>query len=183
MKKTIVTAAITGGVHTPSMSPHLPITPTEIADEAVRAWKAGAAIAHVHVRTPDTGRPSADLGLYADVLARIQDRADIIVCITTGGGLGQSIEERVRPIKRFSPELASLNAGSLNFALFQTLDSYTDFHFDWERQYLASTEDFIFPNTFRTLREFSTIFEAEGTKPEFEIYDLGMINNLAFFAK
>jgi uncharacterized protein (DUF849 family) len=129
MKKTIVTAAITGGVHTPSMSPHLPITPTEIADEAVRAWKAGASVAHVHVRDPETGRPSADLGLYAEVLGRIQDRSDMIVCITTGGGLGQTVEQRVAPVRRFSPELASLKAGSFNFALFQALDSYTDFQF------------------------------------------------------
>jgi 3,5-dioxohexanoate:acetyl-CoA acetone transferase len=180
MKKTIVTAAITGGVHTPSMSQHLPITPTEIADEAVRAGKAGAAVAHVHVRDPETGRPSADLGLYAEVLTRIKDRSDMIVCITTGGGLGQTVEQRVAPVIRFSPELASLNAGSLNFALFHALDSYSDFQFDWERQYLAATEEMIFPNTFRTLREFGAIFDAQGTKPEFEIYDVGMLNNLAF---
>ncbi|MCP4109405.1 MAG: 3-keto-5-aminohexanoate cleavage protein [Desulfobacteraceae bacterium] len=180
MSKAIITAAITGGVHTPSMSPHLPITPDEIADEAVRAGEAGAAVAHIHVRDPKTGMPSSDSGLFGEVLSKIKSRSDIVICITTGGSMGQTTEQRVSAVKTYSPELASLNAGSLNFALFHALDSYKEFKYEWESQYLGMTENFIFPNTFGTLREFCQFFNEEETKPEFEIYDSGMINNLAF---
>ncbi len=180
MSKSIITAAITGGIHTPGMSPYLPITPDQIADEAVRAGEAGAAVAHIHVRDPETGLPSADSGLFGEVLSKIKSRSDIVICITTGGGLGQTTEQRVSAVKTYSPELASLNAGSLNFALFHALDTYKEFKHDWEPQFLAMTEDFIFPNTFKTLREFCQFFNEEETRPEFEIYDSGMINNLAF---
>lgn len=180
MTKAIITAAITGGIHTPGMSPYLPITPDEIADEAIRAYEAGAAVAHIHVRDPKTGLPSADSGLFGEVLSKIRSRSEIIVCITTGGSMGQTTEQRVSAVRTYSPELASLNAGSLNFALFHALDTYKDFKFDWEAQYLAMTEDFIFPNTFKTLREFCHFFNEEDTRPEFEIYDAGMISNLAF---
>lgn len=180
MRKAIVTAAITGSIHTPAMSPYLPITPDQIADEAVRAYEAGAAVVHIHVRDPETGRPSADLNLFKEVVSNIKSRSNAVICITTGGGFGQTTEERVAAVKTYAPELASLNAGSVNFALFHALDVYKEFKFDWEPQYLAMSEDFIFPNTFKTLREFSTFFAQEGTKPEFEIYDAGMLNNLAF---
>lgn len=180
MRKAIVTAAITGGIHTPGMSPHLPITPKQIAEDALRAHEAGAAVAHVHVRDPQTGRPSADLDLFGEVLSEIKRHSDMIVCLTTGGGLGQPTDQRVAPVKRFGPELASLNAGSINFALFQVLEKNIDFRFDWEEPYLAMTEDLIFPNTFKTLREFASVLQSERIKPEFEIYDAGMLNNLAF---
>ena len=180
MRKAIVTAATTGGIHTPGMSPHLPITPEQIAEDALKAHEAGAAVAHIHVRDPQTGQPSADPDLFGEVLSRIKRHSDMIVCLTTGGGLGQTTEQRVTPVKRFRPELASLNAGSINFALFQVLAKNPSFKFDWEEPYLAMTEDLIFPNTFKTLREFSAVLQSQQVKPEFEIYDAGMLNNLAF---
>jgi len=180
MNKRIITAAITGSIHTPSMSPHLPITPEQIADEAVRACEAGAAVAHIHARNPETGQPSADVNLYREIAAQIKSRCNIILCITTGGGLGMTVEQRVASIPLLKPELASFNFGSLNFALFHALEIYKDFQFDWERGYLAMTEDFILPNTFKTMNEFSRIFQENGTQPEFEVYDVGMLNNVAF---
>lgn len=180
MSKAIITTAITGSIHTPSMSPHLPVTPDQIVAEAIRAREAGAAVVHIHVRDPQTGRPVPDLELFGEVITKIKSKTDVVICITTGGGLGQTTEERVAAVRKYSPELASLNGGSINFALFHALDVYKDFKYDWEQPYLAMTEDFIFPNTFKTLREFSRYFGEEGTKPEFEIYDAGMLNNLAF---
>jgi len=179
-EKAIVTAAITGSIHTPSMSPHLPITPQQIADEAVAAREAGAAVAHIHVRDPRTGQPSADIGLMEEVLVSIKSRCDVVVCITTGGGLGMTAAQRLVPVSTFKPELASFNAGSLNFALFHALDKFKEFRFDWEPKYLAMTEDLIFPNTFKSMRDFTAIFNANGTVPEFEVYDSGMVNNVAF---
>jgi uncharacterized protein (DUF849 family) len=180
MDKFIVTAALTGAIHTPTMSPHLPITPDELAEEARRAYEAGAAVVHVHARDPETGQPSADSALFGEILAKIRNACDAVICTTTGGGFGMTVEQRVAVVKTYSPELASLNAGSLNFALHPLLDKIRDFKHEWEPQYLAMSEDFIFPNTFKTLREFAGFFAGEGTKPEFEIYDVGMINNLAF---
>jgi len=177
--KFIVTAALTGAIHTPTMSPHLPITPDEIVEEARRAGEAGAAVLHIHARNPDTGQPSADIDLFGGILSKVKSKSNIIICTTTGGGLGMTAEQRVSVVKTYSPELASLNAGSLNFGLFQVLDKIKEFKYDWEPQYLDMTEDFIFPNTFKTLREFSRYFSEEGTRPEFEIYDAGMLNNLA----
>ncbi len=179
-EKAIVTAAITGSIHTPSMSPHLPVTPQQIADEAVAAREAGAAVAHIHVRDPRTGQPSADIGLMEEVLVSIKSRCDVVVCITTGGGLGMTAAQRLVPVSTFKPELASFNAGSLNFALFHALDKFKEFRFDWEPKYLAMTEDLIFPNTFKSMRDFTAIFNANGTVPEFEVYDSGMVNNVAF---
>lgn len=180
MAKIIVTAAITGSIHTPTMSPHLPITPEQIADDAVRAYNAGAAVAHVHARDPETGRPSAEVKLYQEVASRVKSRCNMILCITTGGGLGMTAEQRTRSIPILKPELASLNCGSINFALHPTLDKYKDFKFPWEPEFLASTEDFIFPNTFKSLREFARIFQENEVQPELEVYDVGMLNNAAY---
>jgi uncharacterized protein (DUF849 family) len=179
-EKTIITAAITGGVHTPTMSPYLPVTPEQIADNAVAACDAGAAVVHIHARNPETGQPSADLDIIGEIVREIKSRCNVIVCITTGGGLGMTVEQRVAPVSLYRPELASLNGGSMNFALFPMLDKFKEFKHDWEPKYLAMTEDLIFPNTFKSIREFCQIFKTNGTKPEFEIYDAGMINNLAF---
>lgn len=178
--RAILTAAITGSIHTPAMSPYLPITPKQIIDEAFASYEAGAAIAHIHVRDPRTGRPTPDINLIGEVVRGIKDKCNMIVCITTGGGLGMTSEQRLIPVSTFKPELASFNAGSLNFALFHALDRFKEFKFDWEPQYLAMTEDFIFPNTFKSMREFTAIFNEHGTKPEFEVYDSGMVNNVAF---
>ncbi len=178
--KVIVTAAITGAIHTPSMSPYLPIAPEQIVDEAVRAYEAGAAVVHIHVRDPQTGKPSSRIDLFGAVATEIKRRCPVVICMTTGGGLGQAAEERVAVVSKYRPELASCNFGSLNFALFPVLEKVKEFKYEWERQYLEMTEDHIFPNTFRTLREFLAIFAQHGTKPELEVYDLGMINNAAY---
>ena len=178
--KKVITAALTGAIHTPSMSPHLPITPEELIAEAVAAHVAGAAVVHLHVRNPENGMPNADQDLFKQIAVEVKKQCDVILCITTGGALGESVEKRVKVASTLKPELASLNAGSLNFALFHVLDKIKDWKYDWEKQYLGFTEDFIFPNTFKTMREFLEIFNQVGTKPEFEIYDVGMINNLAY---
>lgn len=179
-EKFIVTAALTGAIHTPTMSPHLPITPDELVEEARRASEAGAAVIHIHARNPETGQPSADSNIFGEILAGIKSNCDAVICTTTGGGFGMTVEQRVSVVKTYSPELASLNAGSLNFALFPILDKIKKFKYDWEPQYLGMSEDFIFPNTFKTLHEFTGFFNAEGTRPEFEIYDAGMLSNLEF---
>lgn len=179
-EKTVITAAITGSIHTPTMSPYLPVTPGQIADEAVRAFDAGAAVCHIHARNPETGMPASDVNLYKEIITRIKSRCNMAICITSGGGIGMTAEQRLAAVSAFKPELASFNAGSVNFALFHALDRYKDFKFEWEGKYLAMTEDFIFPNTFKSMREFARIFRENDTKPEFEVYDSGMINNIAF---
>jgi uncharacterized protein (DUF849 family) len=178
--KVIITAAITGSIHTPTMSPYLPITPKEIADEAVRAYEAGAAVCHVHARDPKNGRPSPDLNLFKEIITSIKSRCNIVICITTGGGTGMTVEQRVAPVKFYKPELASFNAGSVNFGLFPLASRYKEWKFEWEKELLAMSEDFIFSNTFKSMREYCAAFNETGTKPEFEIYDAGMVNNVAF---
>lgn len=181
MSKVIITAAITGAIHTPSMSPYLPITPDEIVKEIVRAYEAGAAIAHIHVRNPKTGQPSSELELYKEVVTKIKNKCDIILCFTTGGGKGMSEDQRVAPIPSMKPELATLNFSSMNFAYLPMLDRYKDFKFEWEKPFLESTDEHIFTNTFKMLSAFVRIFEENGTKSEIEIYDVGALNNVAFF--
>jgi len=178
--KAVITAALTGSIHTTSMSEYLPITPRQLADEAVRSYEAGAAVAHLHVRDPETGQPVSDMDLFEEVITEVKSKCDMVICITTGGGLGMTAEQRLIPVSTFKPELASFNAGSVNFALFHVLEKYKDFKFDWEPKYLAMTEDFIFPNTFKSMKAFAEIFNKNETKPEFEVYDSGMINNIAF---
>ncbi|MCX5874124.1 MAG: 3-keto-5-aminohexanoate cleavage protein [Deltaproteobacteria bacterium] len=180
MNKRIITAAITGSIHTPTMSQHLPVTPDQIVDETVRAYEAGAAVAHIHARNPETGMPSADVNLYREIVTKIKSKCNIILCITTGGGVGMTVEERVAAIPQLKPELASFNFGSLNFALFSVLDTLKEFKFAWEHDYLAMTEDFILPNTFKTMARFGQVFQENLTLPELEVYDVGMLNNIAF---
>ncbi len=179
-EKAVITAAITGSIHTPTMSEYLPITPKEIADEAVRAYEAGAAVCHVHARNPETGMPIPDVNLMKEIITSIKSRCNIVVCITTGGGLGMTVEQRVAPVTLYKPELASFNAGSINFALFPVIPRYKEWKFEWEKMYLGMSEDFIFPNTFKSMKEYCATFKEHGTKPEFEIYDAGMVNNVAF---
>jgi len=179
-ERAVITAAITGGIYTPSMSEYLPITPKQIADEAVRAHEAGAAVCHVHARNPETGMPVPDVNLIKEIITDIKSRCNIVIGITTGGGLGMTAEQRVAPVTLFEPELASFNAGSINFGLFPLVSRYTEWKFEWEKAYLGMTEDIIFPNTFKTMREFCAFFVENGTKPEFEIFDSGMVNNVAY---
>ena len=179
-QKVIITAALTGAIHTPSMSPYLPITPEQLIEEAICVSEAGGAVAHLHVRDPKTGEPTADQDVFRQIATEVKKHCDIVLCMTTGGKLGESVDKRVQVVSTLEPELASLNAGSLNFALFHVVDRYSRWKYDWEENYLKGTEDFIFPNTFKTMREFLSVFSRTRTKPEFEIYDVGMINNLAF---
>ena len=180
MNKRIITAALTGAIHTPSMSPYLPITPKQLIEDAVRSYEAGAAIVHIHVRDPKTGLPNADQNIYREIAENVRRQCNVVMCFTTGGKLGEPVENRVRVASNLKPELTSLNAGSLNFALFQIVDEIGEWKYDWEKPYLEGTEDFIFPNTFKTMRQYLEIVYANEAKPEFEIYDVGMINNLAF---
>jgi uncharacterized protein (DUF849 family) len=144
------------------MSPYLPITPEQIADDAIRAYEAGAAVAHIHVRDPETGQPSAEMKLFERVLTRVKSKCDMIICTTTGGGLGMvTPEQRVKVVSTFKPELASSNMGSLNFALFPLLEKMKDFKFGWEKQYLESTEDMIFTNTFNSMKIFLKHFRRD----------------------
>lgn len=179
MDKRIITAAITGSIHTPTMSPYLPITPQQIIDEILAVHEAGGTVCHVHVRNPETGQPVTDLDIFREIASTVRSKCNIILCLTTGGGFGMSAQERVQTVTTFSPELASFNAGSVNFALFHAMEKWKDWKYEWEPKYLAQTEDFIFPNTFKTLREFSESFSKNNTKPELEVYDSGMINNMA----
>jgi len=187
MEKAIITAAITGSIHTPSMSPYLPVTPKQIADEAVRSYEAGAAVVHIHARNPETGQPDSNIELFREIITNIKSRCNVVINITTGGGLGMTVAERVKPVPTFKPELASLNFGSINFCLVPELDTMkgkgTTLKYPWEEKYLTMTEDLIFPNTFKSLREFCQIFAESETKPEVEIYDVGMIYNLAYMIR
>jgi len=180
MSKRIITAALTGSIHTPSMSPYLPVTPEQLINEAVSVYNAGGAVAHIHVRDPETGMPNADQNLYREIATEVKKQCDIVLCFTTGGKLGEPVENRVRVASNLEPELTSLNAGSLNFALFHITNSVEEWKYDWEKSYLEGTEDFIFPNTFKTMRQYIEIMNTHGAKPELEIYDTGMINNVAF---
>ncbi|MCR4442298.1 MAG: 3-keto-5-aminohexanoate cleavage protein [Peptococcaceae bacterium] len=177
--KRIVTAAITGAIHVPSMSEYLPITPEQIADEAVRAFEAGAAVAHIHVRNPLNGKPITDLKMFREVASSIKKRCNMVVCITTGGAPTMPVEERLSPVTELQPELASCNGGTINFALHPLAEKIAEFKFDWEKPHLEWTEEQIFPNTFKSLRIYLKTFYENRTKPEFEIYDVGQINNLA----
>jgi uncharacterized protein (DUF849 family) len=178
--KVIITAAITGGVHVPSQSPYLPITPDQIVDECVRAGEAGAAVAHIHVRDPETGRPIPSMELFRDVAERVKQRSDIVLCTTTGGAPGMSHEERVGVVRELSPELASCNMGSMNFSLAPLAQRLKDFQHDWEQPFLEGTVDNIFANTFKSMGYFIETMNAQGTRPELEVYDVGMVNNAAF---
>ena len=183
MAKVIVTAALTGAGNTPSMSPYLPITPQQLADEAVRVYEAGGAIAHIHVRNPETGQPSADTELFREVATKVKSKCNIILCFTTGGSPEMTTADRARVVTTLKPELATFNAGSLNFGMFPLAEGIKEFKFPWEKAFLEGTENGIFPNTFKTLREYSQLFAESETKPELEVYDAGMINNLAFLVQ
>lgn len=180
MGKVIITAAVTGGIHTPTMTPYLPITPEQIIEDAVKACDAGASVAHIHVRDPETGLPNNRVDLFRQVAQEIKKRCNIILCITSGGKLGATVQERLAAVTDLQPELASMNAGSVNFALFHLPNKYSNFKYDWEKPYLEATEDYIFPNTFQTMKQYCIEMAKHNTKPELEIYDSAMINNAAY---
>ncbi|MCK5276564.1 MAG: 3-keto-5-aminohexanoate cleavage protein [Alphaproteobacteria bacterium] len=180
--KVVITCAITGSIHTPTMTPHLPITPDEIASEAVAAAEAGAAILHLHARDPETGKPDQTPEAFARFLPRIKQSTNAAVNITTGGSPFMTVEERVRPAAQFKPEVASLNMGSMNFGLFPLLDKYTEFKHDWERQHLEATRDLVFRNSFKDIEYVLETCYENGTRFEFECYDIGHLYNLKHFA-
>lgn len=180
-KPVIITCAPTGGIHTPTMSPHLPITPDEIAQASVEAAEAGAAIIHLHARDPETGRPDPRPELFGQFLPQISAASDAVVNVSTGGGLGMSREDRLRAAEVTSPEMASLNVGSLNFGIFPMLDKYDEWKHSWEPEFLESTRDLVFKNTFADLEYIVKKLGGEhGTRFEFECYDLGHLYNLAW---
>ena len=179
-KPVIITCAVTGSIHTPTMSPHLPITPAEIADAAIGAAEAGAAVIHLHARHPENGRPDYRPETFLEFLPRIKKECDAVINISTGGGMGMTIEERLAAALTASPEMASLNMGSMNFGIFPLAEKYSEWKHDWEQDSLASTKDFIFPNTFKTIEyALRELGDGHGTRFEFECYDLGHLYNLA----
>ncbi|MDE0046875.1 MAG: 3-keto-5-aminohexanoate cleavage protein [bacterium] len=179
--KVIITCAVTGSIHTPTMSPWLPVTPQEIADASIGAWEAGASIIHLHARNPD-GSPTPDPDVFMEFLPRIKQSTDAVVNISTGGGHGMSLDERLAGALRASPEMTSLNMGSMNFGLFPILDKITDFRHDWERRHLENSRDFIFRNTFKDIEHILKVLgEGHGVRFEFECYDIGHLYTLAHF--
>ena len=179
----IITCAVTGGLHTPTMTPHLPITPDEIASAAIEAADAGAAIIHLHARNPENGRPVQDPDLFMQFLPRIKQATDAVVNITTGGGLGMTLDERLRPAHRAKPEVCSLNMGTMNFCAFELANKYETWRFDWEKPYLESTRDLIYPNTYAMLEQIMVdVGQAYGTRFEFECFDLSHLEAVKYFA-
>ncbi len=179
--KVIITCAITGAIHTPTMSPHLPVTPTQIAEAAIGAAQAGAAIVHLHARNPQTGRPDQSPEAFGAFLPRIKQASDVVINLTTGGSPAMRVEERVLPSQTFKPEVASLNMGSMNFGLYPMLGRYRQFEFDWEEPYLDGTRDLIFRNTFKDIEFVLNTCRNNGTRFEFECYDIGHLYTLSHF--
>ena len=180
--KIIITCAITGGIHTPTMSDALPITPDQIVEQSVAAAEAGAAILHLHARDPASGKPTPDPAVFMQFLPRIQQQTDAVLNITTGGGLNMTVQDRLAAPLRVKPEMCSLNMGSMNFGIFQLADRYQNWKHDWEQDYLRNTDDFIFRNTFRDIeRIIKTLGDTHGTRFEHECYDVGHLYTLAHF--
>ena len=184
MSKIIISCAITGAVHTPTMSEYLPVTPDEIAQQSIDAAHAGAAIIHLHARDPEDGRPTASANVFLRFLPQIAEQTDAVINITTGGSISMSLEDRLQAARALSPEMASLNMGSLNFAMFRMADKPRTWKYDWEQPYLRASEDGIFRNTFRDIRHILQVLgEGHGTRFEFECYDIGHLYNLAYFVE
>lgn len=179
-KSVIVTCAITGSLHTPTMSPHLPITPDEIVAESVAAAEAGASIIHLHARDPKDGRPTADPAVFMEFLPRIKERTDAVLNLTTGGAPGMTLDERLAAPERASPEMTSLNVGPISLGLFPALDRIREFRYDWERAFLEKSRGVIFENSFAVIEAIiRRMGEGHGARFEFECYDVGHIYNLA----
>jgi len=179
--KVIITCAVTGSIHTPSMSPHLPVTPDEIAQAAIGAAKAGAAIVHLHARNPKDGSPTQDPELFRQFAPKIKAACDVVLNFTTGGAPTMSIEERLQPALKLAPEVASLNMGSMNFGLYEMLGRYKEFKHGWEQPYLAGSDDRIFKNTFKDIAYILTSCAKNETRFEIECYDIGHLYTAAHF--
>ncbi|MBN9426611.1 MAG: 3-keto-5-aminohexanoate cleavage protein [Burkholderiales bacterium] len=181
-RKVIITCAVTGSIHTPSMTPHLPITPAQIAKNSIDAWQAGAAIIHLHARDPIDGRPTPDVAVFRQFLPEIKAATDAVINITTGGGHNMTVQERLAAPVDLAPEMCSMNMGSMNFGLFPALASRKEWLHPWEPQYLEASRDFIFRNTFKDIEYgLQALGEGCGTRFEFECYDIGHLYNLAHF--
>ncbi len=181
-RKVIITCAVTGSIHTPGMSPHLPFTPDQIAEQAIAAAEAGAAVLHLHARDPIDGRPAFDPAIYRQFLPRIHAATDAVINVTTGGSITMTLEQRLAGALDISAEMASCNMGSMNFASFPILEKMTQFRFDWERDYIEGTRSSIFRNTFADIEQvFETLGRGHGTRFECECYDVGHLYNLKYF--
>lgn len=180
-KKVIITCAITGSAHTPTMSPALPITPEEIAEQSIAAAAAGASIIHLHARVPETGEPTGDPAIYARAIQRIRGASDAVINLTTGGSTTMTVAERLKAALYFKPEMCSLNMGSINFALFNAAKRITEWKHDWEKSYVLGSDDYVFRNTFKDIRYILETMGGEGSKFEHECYDVGHLYNLAYF--
>lgn len=180
-RKVIITCAVTGAIHTPTMSPYLPVTPSEIAASAVEAAEAGASILHLHARDPGNGKPTQDPAVFAQFLPRIKQSCNAVINLTTGGSPFMSVAERMAPATTFKPEVASLNMGSMNFGLYPMLDRFDEFRHDWERTHLEASRDLVFKNTFQDIEDILRAGNDNGTRFEFECYDISHLYNLAHF--
>ena len=181
MSKVIISCAVTGSAHTPTMSDALPITPQEITEQSIAAADAGAAILHLHARVPETGAPTGDPDVYAQFLPVIRQRTDAVINITTGGAATMSVKDRLAAAARFKPEMCSLNMGSMNFAFFGAAKRITSWKHDWEEAYVVNSDDYIFRNTFRDIATILETLRDGGTRFEHECYDVGHLYNLAHF--
>ena len=180
-RKVIITCAVTGSIHTPSMSPHLPVSAQEIADAAVDAAEAGAAIVHLHARNPQDGRPDQNPELFAPILRSIKQRSNVVVNITTGGAPHMTVDQRLAPAAAFKPEVASLNMGSMNFGLFPMLKRFKTFKHEWEPAMLEGSRDLVFRNTYKDIEHILSTLNEAGTRYEFECYDTAHLHNLHYF--
>ena len=180
-RKVIISCAVTGSIHTPSMSPHLPVTAEEIAESALGAAEAGAAIVHLHARNPADGRPDQSPEAFEPFLRVIKQSSNVVVNLTTGGSPYMTVEERVRPAEKWKPEIASLNMGSMNFGLFPMLKRYKEFKHDWEPKMLEGSHDLVFRNSFKDIRYALDTLNATGARYEFECYDTSHLYNLHYF--
>ncbi len=183
MPKLIITCALTGSAVFPSQTPYLPITPDQIADEAYKAYKAGAAIVHVHVRDPETGMPTADLNVWRETLTKIKEKCDVVICVTTGGGPGMTAEERIAVVPEFEPEMCSFDIESMNFGLFPLVDRIKEWKFLWEKPVMEMSKDFVFKNTFADLEIFAKAMREHNVKPEVEIYGTNGLYNTGFLLR
>jgi len=183
MPKLIITCALTGSAVFPSQTPYLPITPDQIADEACKAYKAGAAIVHVHVRDPETGMPTADLNIWRENLTKIKEKCDVVICVTTGGGPGMTAEERIAVVPKFEPEMCSFDIESMNFGLFPLVDRIKEWKFPWEKPVMEMSKDFVFKNTFADLEIFAKAMREHNVKPEVEIYGTNGLYNTGFLLR
>lgn len=180
-RKVVITCAITGAIHTPSMSPYLPITPEEIIEQSLAAAEAGAAILHLHARDPITGKPDQTPEAFGRFLPRLKQQTNAVINLTSGGSPTMLVSERVRPASEFKPEVASLNMGSINFALYPMLERFKEFKHDWERPYLEGTRDLVFRNSFKDIEYVLETCYGNDTRFEFECYDIAHLYNLAHF--